>query len=402
MHRNPTSTTSRRVVLAALILLVALVTTAVAAVSWSTPDQRAAASDDGLDPRRSSRRAAEPASAASSSTTDAMDEAATAEDSDGDGASPAGDDPGPGEGPDDDMPDVPEDDDDDPGPWYPPNHGIDDFATPPLVLDLVAPVDPEVNPDLEGGPGALSGGPVQCDGQCIESATVEPGGTSATFELHTTVPARLWVVLDAPAVQDTGSMVMDWEVTFDDLTPDTLYNVTLVAEDQHGNLNHRYGQFKTLERRVTVTFTSIDVVNDADKWDINKGEVEWFFEVEGDWIEAFHRGVAKIKGGRSIHLGDDRRMVIDDADRYLQLAVQGVEHDAKGFCTAGIPPYADHFGGDIADCRDVATASGAVDLDDLLVDDPALPAGYDAAFMLRTRDHYLQFDVYGTIDIDYV
>ena len=30
-----------------------------------------------------------------------------------------------------------------------------------------------------------------------------------------------------------------------------------------------------------------------------------------------------------------------------------------------------------------------------------LPAGYDAAFMLRTRDNYLQFDAYGTIDIWY-
>jgi hypothetical protein len=143
------------------------------------------------------------------------------------------------------------------------------------------------------------------------------------------------------------------------------------------------------------------VVNDADKWDINKGEVEWFFEVEGDWIEAFHRGIAKIKSGRTVNLGDGRRFVIDDADRYLQLAVQGVEHHVKGFCSAGIPPYADHYGGDIDDCRDVATASGTIDLDNLGVDDPAIPAGYDAAFMLRTRDHYLQFDAYGTIDIWY-
>ena len=85
------------------------------------------------------------------------------------------------------------------------------------------------------------------------------------------------------------------EVTFDDLTPDTLYNVVLVAEDKHGNLNHRYGQFRTLQRHVELTFTSIHaLVNDADKYKVNKGEVEWFFEVENDWIEDFHRGVAKI------------------------------------------------------------------------------------------------------------
>lgn len=392
MHANLTTTSRRRLLLAALILLLALVTTAVATASWSQPDQTAAATE------RGARRAD-----ATTTTTSGEDQAAApATDGAPAGADSESEDPSGGETPDDDMPDVPEDDDEDPGPWYPPNHGIDDFAPNPLVLDLVSPVDPELGP---GGQqqlgGSFSGGPVQCDGKCIDSATVEPGGTTATFELRTTVPARLWVVLDSPAVQDTGSLVTDWEVTFDDLTPDTLYNVTLVAEDQNGNLDHRYGQFRTLERRVTVTFTSIDVVNDADKWDVNKGEIEWFFEVDGDWIESFHRGVAKIKGGRSIHLGDDRRMVIDDADRYLELAVQGVEHDG-GWCPAGIPPYADHFGGDIADCRDVATAVATLDLDDLVVDDPALPVGYDAAFMLRTRDHYLQFDVYGTIDIDYV
>jgi hypothetical protein len=312
-----------------------------------------------------------------------------------------GADVGSGETPEDDMPEIPDEDDEDPGPWFPPNHGIDDFATPPRVFDLVAAVDPQVNPDLEGGPGSLSGGPIQCDGQCIEWATVQPGGTSATFKMHTTVPARLWVSMDAPAVQDTGTRVRDWEVTFEDLTPDTLYNVVLVAEDRHGNLNHRYGQFRTLERHVEVTFTSIHVVNDADKWAINKGEVEWFFEVEGDWIEAFHRGVGKIKSGRTVNLGDSRRLVIEDADRHLQLGVQGVEHDRKGFCSAGTPPYANHFGGDIDDCRDVATASATFDLDNLVVDEPALPAGYDAAFMLQTRDHYLQFDAYGTIDIWY-
>jgi hypothetical protein len=394
MDATQTLTTRHRRFLLAVLALVLFIAGAVAVIVplGSAGDAGAAAEDD---PSTSD-------AGAGATTTTALDMAATAaEDGDGPSAGGPGPEAGSGETPEDDMPEVPDEDDEDPGPWFPPNHGIDDFATPPLVLDLVAPVDPQVNPDLEGGPGSLSGGPIQCDGQCIEWATVQPGGTSATFEMHTTVPARLWVSMDAPAVQDTGSRVRDWEVTFEDLTPDTLYNVVLVAEDKHGNLNHRFGQFRTLERHVEITFTSIHVVNDADKWDVNKGEVEWFFEIEGDWIEAFHRGIAKIKSGRTVNLGDSRRFVIDDADRYVQLAVQGVEHDVKGFCSAGIPPFADHFGGDIDDCRDVATAAATIDLDNLVVDQPALPAGYDAAFMLRTRDHYLQFDAYGTIDIWY-
>lgn len=397
MDASSTLTTrQRRLLLAVLALTLFLGGLAVVAPLGSHGDS--AAQDRSASPAGARDRAAASTSTTSTTSLLVTDPAVA-----GDGASAADPDAevGSGEIPDDDMPEVPDEDDEDPGPWYPPSHGIDDFATPPLVLDLVAPVDPQVNPDLEGGPGSLSGGPIQCDGQCIEWATVQPGGTSATFTMHTTVPARLWVSMDAPAVQDTGTRVRDWEVTFEGLTPDTLYNVVLVAEDEHGNLDHRYGQFRTLERHVEITFTSIHVVNDADKWDVNKGEVEWFFEVDGDWIEPFHRGIAKIKSGRTVNLGDGRRLVIDDADRYLQLAVQGVEHDVKGFCAAGIPPYADHFGGDIDDCRDVATASETIDLDNLVVDDPALPAGYDAAFMLRTRDHYLQFDAYGTIDIWY-
>ncbi len=393
MDATPTLTTRQRRLLLALLALVLLVGSLAMAGPLGSPDDATA-----QDPSSSHGGSRGEASTTTSPSTTLATGTADSTDAPGASVDPA---VGSGETPEDDMPEVPDEDDEDPGPWYPPSHGIDDFAPTPLVLDLVAAVDPQVNPDLEGGPGSFSNGPIQCDGQCIEWATVEPGGTSATFKMHTTVPARLWVSMDAPAVDDTGSRVRDWEVTFDGLTPDTLYNVVLVAEDQHGNLNHRYGQFRTLERHVEITFTSIHVVNDADKWDINKGEVEWFFEVENDWIEDFHRGVAKIKGGRTVNLGEGRRLVIDDADRFLQLAVQGVEHDSSGFCSAGIPPYADHFGGDIDDCRDVATASASIDLDNLVVDDPAIPAGYDAAFMLRTRDHYLQFDAYGTIDIWY-
>jgi hypothetical protein len=397
MHATPTLTTGQRRTLLALLVLVLLVAGAVA-VAAGPPSSQA---DDAAEVRGASAGASDAATTA----TPKLDQATTTttpEEASGDDprVGAAAIDVGSGETPEDDLPEVPDEDDDGPGPWFPPHHGVDGFATPPLVLDLVAPVDPQVNPDLEGGPTGLSGGPIQCDGQCIERATVQPGGTSATFELHTTVPARLWVAMDAPAVQDTGSRVRDWEVTFDGLTPDTVYNVVLVAEDQHGNLNHRYGQVRTLERHVELTFTSIHVVDDADKWDVNKGEVEWFFEVDGDWIQDFHRGVAKIKSGRTVNLGEGRRLVIDDADRFLRLAVQGWEHDG-GKCFAGTGPFPDDFGGDVAGCRDVATAVDTIDLDNLAADDPALPVGYDAAFMLRTRAHYLQFDAYGTIDVWY-
>ncbi|MGE3620051.1 MAG: hypothetical protein AB7L84_06270 [Acidimicrobiia bacterium] len=390
----------------ALTVLTALVLIAVG--SGNRPD-----GPDGPDGARALTADAAPPSTTPAPATPDRADPGPATPPPGDGGAPDGgtttpdeaDDAAPGDGEDDDMPDVPEDGDgEDPGPWIPPTAPVDDFAPTPRVFDLVTPVDPELGPggSQQGGGGTFSNGPVQCDGHCIEWATVTPGGRSATFRLHTSVPARLWVSTDAPAVQDSTSRVQDWEVTFEGLEPGTLYNVVLVAEDRHGNTDHRYGQFRTLERRVEIAFTSIDVVNDADRWDVNKGEVEWFFAVGGDWIEDFHRGIAKVKSGRSIHLGEDRRLVVEGAGRHLDLAVQGVEHD-PGFCPAGIPPFADDFGGDIADCRDVATAFATIDLDDLHVDDPALPSGgHDAVFRLTTAEHYLKFDVYGTIDVDYV
>jgi hypothetical protein len=388
MHAHLTLSSGQRRILLGLLALVLLVGALVAVVEPSGSSSQARS------------RTNESASAPAATTTTERTAGSTTTTSATAPEVPGGSvtDVASGETPEDDRPDVPDADDEEPGPWYPPHGGIDDLATPPLVLDLVAPVHPQVNPDLEGGPTSLSGGPIQCDGQCIEWATVEPGGTTATFRMHTTVPARLWVSMDAPAVENSGSRVRDWEVTFEDLTPDTLYHVVLVAEDQHGNLNHRFGQFRTLERHVEITFTSIHVINDADKWAVNKGEVEWFFEVQGTWLDVFHRGVAKIKSGRTVNLGDGRRLVIDDADRFLELGVQGVEHD-KGKCFAGTGPF--HTDGDIVGCRDVATAVEILDLDELDDDDPAVPAGYDAAFRLPTRDHYLQFDAYGTIDVWY-
>ena len=396
MPSRPLPTRQRRVLLAVLALILFMAgCVAVAVPLGSRGDANASAEDD---PSVADVDAVDEATTttleATTTTADADDVGPSAEDADADAGS--------GETDEDDMPGVPDEDDEDGGPWFPPHDGPDGFAPNPLVLDLVAPVDPEVNPDLDGGPTGLSGGTVQCDGQCIEFATVEVGGTSASFAMHTTVPARLWVSMDAPAVQNSVARVRDWAVTFEGLTPDTLYNVVLVAEDQHGNLNHRFGQFRTLERHAEITFTSIHVVNDADKRAANKGEVEWFFEVDGDWIEDFHRGVGKIKSGRTVNLGDGRRIEINDSDRYVQLAVQGMEHDpVLGSASPGSGPFADHCGGDVVGCRDVATAVATIDLDDLIVDEPALPAGYDGAFMLRTREHYLQFDAYGTIDVWY-
>jgi len=396
MDAIPTLTTrQRRALLAVLALLLFMAGCVAVAVPLGSRGAARAAEDDSpvsgnAGVEATTTTALEP----TTTTADADDGGSSAEDAD------AESDAGSGETDEDDMPGVPDEDDEDGGPWFPPHDGPDGFAPTPLVLDLVAPVDPEVNPDLDGGPMSLSGGTVQCDGQCIEFATVEVGGTSASFAMHTTVPARLWVSMDAPAVQNSVARVRDWVVNFEGLTPDTLYNVVLVAEDQHGNLNHRFGQFRTLKRHAEITFTSIHVVNDADKRARNKGEVEWFFEVDGDWIEDFHRGVAKIKSGRTVNLGDGRRIEINDSDRFVELAVQGIEHD-PGKCFAGTGPFDDHRGGDMAGCRDVATAVATIDLDDLIVDDPALPAGYDGAFMLRTREHYLQFDAYGTIDVWY-
>ena len=296
---------------------------------------------------------------------------------------------------------VPDEDDEDPGPWFPPHDGPDGFAPTPLVLDLVAPVDPEVNPDLDGGPTGLSGGTVQCDGQCIEWATVEVGGTSASFAMHTTVPARLWVSMDAPAVQNSVARVRDWVVTFEGLTPDTLYNVVLVAEDQHGNLNHRFGQFRTLKRHAEITFTSIHVVNDADKRAAQQG-----------------RGRVVLRGRRRLDRGLPPWRGQDQERPHRQPRRRPAHRDQRrrplrrsspcrassttlGSASPGLGPSPTTAAGTSAGCRDVATAVATIDLDDLIVDDPALPAGYDGAFMLRTREHYLQFDAYGTIDVWY-
>ncbi|MCB0978780.1 MAG: hypothetical protein KDB02_15105 [Acidimicrobiales bacterium] len=321
------------------------------------------------------------------------------------GSSAASSGPGSGSDENDDahFPDVPDADEHGPDPWYPPPVGPDDLAPHPIVLDLVSPIDPELG---EVGQQNADGfaTDVGCGGNCIIDAKARVGGRDASFTVVTNTAARIWVVIDgAIGVKDSGiTRTKHWEVDFDGLAPDTTYHVTLVAEDQFGRANHRYGQIHTKQRKVTVSFTSIHVIDDADHGKLNRGEIEFFVNVDGDWKPEAHVGKQKIRSGKSIHIdADDRTFTLTGTDRMLGLAVQGIEWD-KGYCSQGTYPFNGMGGGDAGECIDYATAVGTLDLDDLTVPDPALPGAHDAYFEIETTQHYLKFEVFGTVDISYV
>lgn len=390
--RNHTAGTRWDRVVPASILLTALLASAILLAS----------PDDGAG-RAVGRSVAAPATTTSTSTT----VAASPGEETTQVSAPAGDvatDPAADEVDDDLFPEVPDADPQDPGPWFPPPLGPSDFAPNPVVLDLVAEVDPELG---EGGDAAVGGSyaaDAGCSVQCIRRATATLGGTDVEIRVRTNTPARIWVVLDSPAVKDSTGLTTDWTTSFDGLQPDTTYNVTLAAQDEYGHTAYRYAQLRTLARNVRITFTSIDVIDDADKYAVNKGEIEFFFSVDGAWQPDAHVGTQKIKSGTSIRLGDaGKAVVVDDAPQVIELRVQGIEHDshATEVCTNGTPPFDDWDGGDAGPCLDTATARAAIDLDDLQVDDPALPSWNDGYFRLVTEDHYLKFAVNGTIDVTY-
>lgn len=327
----------------------------------------------------------------------------------GDGADPTADpDPGgdqqpgdPGEDGTDDGPDVPPDDDPDPGPWSPPPLGPQDFAPNPLIFDLVA----EVKPELDGGKGQAGHGfaaDVGCSANCFDKATASVLGTEATFDIRTDTNARIWVILDGGiGSKDSGNtLTKHFAPHFEGLTPDTTYHVTLVAEDVHGRAQHRYGEIHTMRRKAQIAFTSIKVLDDADHG-INRGEVEWFFRVAGNWLPQLHHPEHKHNSGDTITLHGDPVVVLGSG-RFVEVATQGVEHDCCHFCAEGIPPFSPAVGGDVGECLDVASTWDTIDLDHLWAPAGQALPGEWANYEFSTQQHHLKYRVGVAVRVTYV
>jgi hypothetical protein len=111
---------------------------------------------------------------------------------------------------------------------------------------------------------------------CSASVAFDPHGTYAPFTVTTTKPAHfeMQASTDAPSANGTFahvdsatfnlSNVTQWNSSLLTLEPNTTYYYVLKATDTNGQVIKKTGTFKTLRRRVEVTFTSLHMVDDSD------------------------------------------------------------------------------------------------------------------------------------------
>lgn len=273
-------------------------------------------------------------------------------------------------------------------------------------------------------PGGYDSG-LGCAAQCITYGKVTQDGAKLTARVKTTVPAFIQIQIapypflaapcphfdvgaPAPIQKYNGAAMTDWTVEIGsaagggNIAPGATYYVVVIAIDNKGKTAYESGTFTAKKRTVVVNFDAIKVLDDADKH--SKGEIEFVFGVNSDWIPALHMGKRDIKGGTTVQLPRNASMwSLENAPHYLLLRVQGVEYDySVGYCSGGTLPYGETGGGETSCNDDWATATQYFDVDNLPVWSTALPQQHSAYFSFETTEYYLKFRVSGWIDVRWV
>lgn len=139
---------------------------------------------------------------------------------------------------------------------------------------------------------ALPGGMLQgCWNGCITQDLTFPTGTYAAVNVATDEPAMILVEASTEAPNPNGTFdgkpidaslftitkQTHLQGNLKGLQPNTTYHYILRATDTNGGVDKRIGSFKTYKRVVTVTLTTIHVINDSDPW--SDGELTFGFSL---------------------------------------------------------------------------------------------------------------------------
>jgi hypothetical protein len=128
-----------------------------------------------------------------------------------------------------------------------------------------------------------------CVAQCITDVDVQPHGGWAQFTINTNEKAVMTLEASKtkPNANGTWSNPKDvaasiatilptqnWSPPLPNLDSNTTYYYVVRAHDGNGNEQVKTGSFKTLTRRVEVTFAEIQMIDDSDDF----GDCECYFE----------------------------------------------------------------------------------------------------------------------------
>jgi hypothetical protein len=159
---------------------------------------------------------------------------------------------------------------------------LKDLAYQPLGAPLTITTErPPERPDIKIDFG--------CVAQCINDPDVEPHGGWAQFTINTTEKAVMTLEAsktkpnangtwsnpnDVAASNATILPTQNWTPPLPNLDSNTTYYYVVRAHDGNGHEQVKTGSFKTLTRRVDVTFAEIEMIDDSDDF----GDCECYFE----------------------------------------------------------------------------------------------------------------------------
>jgi hypothetical protein len=273
---------------------------------------------------------------------------------------------------------------------------------------------------MEPAVGGLSSN-VGCSQKCITKAVpFAIGPTSAAFEIATSTPARITVIVSRNG-QIASSVTSEYTTSFKHaagfLYPGTTYDLFLRATDANGHTEHHHFTFKTVERHARVTLWRVKVINDGDKGSA-RGEMFFSYGIGGKPVGG-EQGFHKRSSGDSFSVREEgttrpgltRLVPVNGPNPKLEVSAFAQECDGHTYmsncaieATLGQGPSG-ACGDDDDDC---ATARGAFGLSELLSRNalPAsygssLPAGHDAYLVFETTEYYVKFRVYAFVDFVY-
>jgi hypothetical protein len=191
-----------------------------------------------------------------------------------------------------------------------------------------------------------------CAMQCITTADVVPHGGWAQFTIETTETAIITLEASTTKPNDDGTWgnpdlvtssnatilpTKKWTPQLANLDSNTTYHYVVRAHDTNGNEQFKTGSFKTLTRRVVVTFAEIQMIDDSDGF--GAGDCDCFFyfnagdETPKEWghISDTH----SIESGTSVH--PNVSVTINDAPDEIRIRAKGYDDDTDfgEFCSAG-------------------------------------------------------------------
>lgn len=262
-----------------------------------------------------------------------------------------------------------------------------------------------------------------CLAQCIDEPDVEPHGGWVKFTINTTETASMTLEAsktkpnangtwnnpkDVAASNATILPTQNWTAPLPNLDSNTTYYYVVRAHDTNGNEQIKMGSFKTLTRRVEVTFAEIEMIDDSDGPDCEC----WFWFNAGDETPKPYGSFSdpkSIASGTTVH--PNITFTVNNAPSEIWIRAMGYDDDVDwgSFCSesGGYLPYTGHASwlstNDVDSCLEESGNQAVVSAS--RQGQPAAPDALDEEFTenftISPGLGLLVFKVHGTYKVTY-